>query len=111
MRPRCNICSNPRAINYKKHGKEYYRKFCSRCMVNSDKKRPLHWERSGYKKKLICDRCGYRAKNPIQLDVYHIDGDLRNCKLTNLKSVCANCQRVFGSLEHSWKTGDLIPDM
>jgi ribosomal protein S14 len=79
-------------------------------MVNSKKKRPLSWEKSGYKKKAICERCGFRSKNPIQLDVFHIDGSLINSKPTNLKTICANCQRLFGVVEKTWKTGDLVPD-
>ena len=79
-------------------------------MVSSKKKRPLSWEKSGYKKKLVCERCGYRAKSPIQLDVFHIDGSLLNNKPNNLKTICANCQRLFGVVEKNWRIGDLVPD-
>jgi len=110
MRPICIRCNSPRSINCIRNGKIYYRSLCNRCLKNSPKKRPLSWEKSGYTKKLVCDRCGYRAKSASQLDVFHIDGDLLNTKYNNLKTVCANCQRLFGSVEKSWKIGDLVPD-
>ena len=79
-------------------------------MVSSRKKRPLSWEKSGYRKKTICERCGFRAKNQIQLDVFHVDGSLLNNKTNNLKTICANCQRLFGVTEKQWRLGDLVPD-
>jgi predicted HNH restriction endonuclease len=42
--------------------------------------------------------------------VYHIDGDISNCKYSNLKTVCANCQRILHKLKQPWRRGDLTPD-
>ena len=50
-----------------------------------------------------------RGMKPNIFEIY-IDGDLLNTKYNNLKTVCANCQRLFGSVEKSWKIGDLVPD-
>ena len=58
----------------------------------------------------ICDRCGYTSEYDMQFNVYHIDGDRNNCAFTNLKSVCANCQRILHLVGMRWKQGDLTPD-
>lgn len=63
-----------------------------------------------YKKKLKCDRCGFASKYLDQFDIYHIDGNLKNFRFTNLKTVCANCQRLLHNVGLSWKQGDLTPD-
>jgi hypothetical protein len=42
--------------------------------------------------------------------VYHIDGNINNCKYANLKTVCANCQRLLHKIKLPWKRGDLTPD-
>jgi hypothetical protein len=43
-------------------------------------------------------------------NVFHIDGNLNNCKFNNLKTVCANCQRSLHLEGIRWKQGDLVPD-
>jgi Zn finger protein HypA/HybF involved in hydrogenase expression len=63
-----------------------------------------------YKKKTACDRCGFKSEDTNQLDVYHVDSDVSNCKYENLKTVCANCQRLLHKLKLPWKRGDLTPD-
>ena len=45
-----------------------------------------------------------------QFDVYHLDGDLNNCRPSNLKTICANCQRIIQKENYKWKQGDLTPD-
>ena len=42
--------------------------------------------------------------------VFHLDGDLQNCRPTNLKTICANCQRIMQKTGVRWKQGDLRPD-
>lgn len=39
-----------------------------------------------------CERCG--IDNKIVLEVHHIDGNRKNCKLENLKILCANCHLI-----------------
>lgn len=111
IRDLCQKCgSNPVAINYYKNGKAYYRSRCDHCSKGRKLTRPL-WALSGYKKKLKCDRCGYTSNHAIQFDVYYADGDLKNCRFDNLKTVCANCQRLLHKLKLPWRRGDLTPDL
>lgn len=65
---------------------------------------------NGYQKKLICDRCGFRAKSGAQILVYHLDGNLNNYDISNLKSVCLNCSIEVIKLELPWMVGDLVED-
>jgi hypothetical protein len=110
MRKLCKLCNErPQAINYHKNGVVYYRSKCDHC--NSGRKKGRSpWELSGYKKKSICERCGYLSKYAEQFNVFHIDGHLTNCRYTNLKTVCANCQRILHREGAKWRQGDLIPD-
>lgn len=68
------------------------------------------WHKAGYKKKPHCEKCGFKAKYREQLFVYYIDGNLNNNSLTNLKTVCANCQVEVAKEGLGWRQGDLIPD-
>ena len=114
-RPLCSKCkSRPSAFNYKKGNKTYYRKMCDKCIRLSKGKgvsSTATWQQHGYKKKAICEKCGFKAKHHAQLDVYHIDGDLRNSAINNLKTICANCQRIMTIEEFKWRQGDLMPDV
>jgi hypothetical protein len=65
---------------------------------------------SGYKKKPACDRCGFKARHTTQLLVYHVNGDLNDCELRNLKTVCLNCVVEITKLDLPWKRGDLEED-
>jgi hypothetical protein len=110
MRNLCKKCqARPVAVNYRKEGRAYYRSTCDHCSRGSNQSRPL-WILSGYKKKEACERCRFTSKSPEQFDVFHVDGDLRNCRPTNLKTICANCARVLHKEGVQWRRGDLIPD-
>lgn len=65
---------------------------------------------SGFKKRNICDRCGFRSKYASQISVYHMDGDLNNVEPRNLKCVCRNCQIEVAKSDLIWRSGDLVPD-
>ena len=67
-------------------------------------------QRSGYVKKKKCELCGFKAQDQIQLDVLFVDGNLRNTSMSNLKTVCANCQRLSSVRRLGWRLGDLIAD-
>ena len=82
---------------------------CDHCAKNYKTARPT-WLSTGYKKKTTCDRCGFVGTESEQFDVYHADGDINNCKYSNLKTVCANCQRLLHKLKVPWRRGDLTPD-
>jgi hypothetical protein len=112
-RPLCGACNKkPVAVNYTQRGKTYYRSRCDSCIR---KKRNIpapvpQWVKAGYKKKTVCERCGFKAKYKEQMFVYHIDGNLNNTALSNLKTVCANCQIEIAKEGLGWRQGDLVPD-
>ena len=109
----CEICGKkPVAVNYKMHGKTYYRSRCDTC-IRKKKNKPAskpRWMLGGYKRKPHCEKCGFNAKLKEQLFVYHIDGDLNNNSVLNLKTVCANCQYEIAREGLGWRQGDLVPD-
>jgi len=109
MRPLCKCGQRPAAINYYKNGRTYYRKLCEVCLKFGKPSVPK-WKLSGYKKKDVCEKCGFKSKHSEQFNVYHIDGDLNNSRMGNLKTICANCQRVLQKEGVRWKQGDLLPD-
>lgn len=110
MRKLCAKCNQrPAAVNYHKDGKTFYRTMCDHCSKGRGAGTPL-WSRSGYKKKSTCEKCGFQSKHLEQFNVFHIDGDLTNCRYTNLKTVCANCQRILFKEGFRWRQGDLKPD-
>lgn len=95
-RPDCPTCKQrPVSVNYYNYkGIPYFRSECSYCCrkkrdAKNALKDPLR--KSGYKKKLVCDRCGFKARLPEQIDVYYRDGDRQNVSPANLRSHCANC--------------------
>ena len=111
MRPLCVCKQRPAAINYKKDGKVYYRRKCEICLKGKTIGVGIpKWKLSGYLKKDTCEKCGFKSKHKEQFNVYHIDGDLNNCLPNNLKTVCANCQRIMQKQGVRWKQGDLTPD-
>ena len=114
VRPLCVECrSKPRAYAYRKQNKIYWRRLCDTCNRKKTKKRVggvTALQRSGYKKKNKCEICGFKAQHTVQLDVFFVDGNLRNTTESNLKTVCANCQRLSGVRRLGWRMGDLVAD-
>jgi hypothetical protein len=82
------------------------------CLRKNKKLKPPvpRWQTEGYKKKPACDRCGFKARFANQLLVYHIDGDLNNATVRNLRTVCRNCVEEIARTEVTWRAGDLEPD-
>jgi hypothetical protein len=110
MRGLCKTCQkNPVAINYYKKDKVFYRSQCDHCARGFRDNRPL-WKNIGYKKKLDCDRCGFKSPHAEVFNVFYVDGNLTNNQHSNLKTVCANCQRILHKTGVKWKQGDLRPD-
>lgn len=111
MRQLCIQCGErPSAINYYKNGKVYYRKKCDVCTRNATPRYP-RWYQSGYRKKNQCEKCGYTSGLSEQFNVFHIDGNLNNCRPKNLRTICANCQRILHKEGVTWKQGDLVPNV
>ena len=110
MRPLCKACNQrPRAIGCYRGDKIYYLSMCTHCRAKGRKAstpKP-RWQSSGYKKKLICDSCGFRAKYASQTLVYHVDGNLNNSELRNLKTICLNCVEIVKRSDPLWRRGDL----
>ncbi len=71
----CEVCHiNPRAVNYKRNGKTFYRSKCNSCLK--------HNSRAAFK----CVMCGFNAKYEEQLvPVSAIKAD---------ENVCLNCDVV-----------------
>ena len=112
-RPICPACQQRvRAVNYYKEDVPHYRSRCEVCIKKNKKVKPPlpRWQASGYKKKPACDRCGFKAKYPSQLFVFHIDGDLNNSGQRNLRTVCLNCSVEIKRSAVNWRRGDLEPD-
>lgn len=45
---------------------------------------------------LVCQRCGFVATDPVQIEVHHRDRNHRNNTPENLEWICCNCH----ALEH-----------
>lgn len=112
MRPLCQCGYRPAAINYRKGDKTYYRKKCEICLHQGKVGFGIpKWHRAGYRQKQQCDKCGHKSQHKEVFNVYHIDGDLNNCRFSNLKTICANCQRTLQKEDSKWRQGDLVPDL
>jgi hypothetical protein len=113
MRPICQACNQrPCAVNYIRGDVTHYRRRCETCQRRERgiKPREPRWKSAGYKKKPACDRCGFKARFASQLLIYHIDGDLNNVTVRNLRTVCRNCVEEIARTEVTWRAGDLEPD-
>ncbi len=110
MRPLCKCGERPRALNYYKEGKAYYRSLCETCMSKGLRAGVPRWKTAGYVIKSQCEKCGFKSKYPEIFRVFHVDGNLNNCRPANLKTVCSNCAQVLHKEGISWRQGDLIAD-
>jgi len=116
MRPICKQCNtNPRAIAYyRRNGKVQYRSVCEDCLKKpkpkTQKPPAAKWETSGYKKKMVCDLCKFRAQYSTQISVIYVDGNTNNNALINLRSVCLNCADATKRKTFTWRLGGLEPD-
>ena len=113
IRPFCKVCGkNPRAAAYYRNEKRYYRSRCEACIKRDRKEIPPvpRWKLNGYVKKATCDLCGFKCKYNTQITVFHIDGNLNNCELINLRSICLNCVEVVKRKMFTWRPGDLEVD-
>lgn len=92
---KCESCKeHPVTVNYVRNGRTYYRKVCYYCIKkkkqNKDQAIQL-LKKSGYKKKTVCDRCGFKSKTLDQIKIHFRDQNPYNVSLTNLRSYCVNC--------------------
>jgi len=110
MRPLCKCGLRPRAVNYRKNGKTYYRSLCEACSAHGEYHGIPRWYRAGYRMKKQCDKCGFKSAHREVFRVFHVDGNLDNCALRNLKTVCSNCTILLSKEGTTWKQGDLVAD-
>jgi hypothetical protein len=110
MRPLCKCGTRPRAINYKKDNKIYYRRLCEKCLAKGLYAGIPRWQRNGYKIKNHCEKCGFKSTHAEVFRVFHIDGNLDNCRPSNLKTICCNCAQVLSKEGITWTQGDLLAD-
>lgn len=54
-------------------------------------------------KKNYCERCGFIAEVPQQIEVDHKDGNKRNNNRDNLWCLCANCHRLKTHANNEWE--------
>ena len=112
-RPICLTCNQRSvAINYISNDKVRYRKVCDVCAKAGKKHKVVPaWYRTGYRKKQVCEKCGYKAKYPEkQTSVFHVDGNLKNNSPLNLKTVCLNCRVELAASKLPWREAPLTPD-
>lgn len=77
-----------------KLGFKRYLNLCSSCTkkkYNLPNKRPSPYRKY---KKISCEKCGFVAIHPCQLDVHHKDHNHKNNDENNLITLCANCHRL-----------------
>lgn len=115
MRPLCPTCNErPVAINYIKDDVPHYRSQCDSCARKGKKLKPKPplWFVKGYRKKPACELCGFAAKHiEKQMNVFHVDGNLKNVDRMNLKTVCLNCtQDIVSNRSFRWKAADVKAD-
>lgn len=113
IRPVCRECGrNPCAPNYWRDGVRHWRTRCAACEAKRRGKTPpkAKWATGGYRKKSQCDLCGFKSKWSSQITVWHINGNLNDVALTNLRSVCLNCVEEVKRKLFTWNRGDLTPD-
>lgn len=98
------VCQNcgilPKAYNYKKDGKIYYRNVCDRCSRSKSTTSIPKWMMQGYKKSGTCDCCGYKAEFKEQLLVHELN--------QSFKTICLNCQ-MAANLGKKLKFKSILP--
>ncbi|WP_243299139.1 HNH endonuclease signature motif containing protein [Bacillus litorisediminis] len=79
---------------WRKDGSPRFHSKCRYCqgIPNGSNRKDANY--GNYKKKKYCEKCGFVAEYPCQLDIDHIDGDRTNGDSSNLQTLCANCHRV-----------------
>lgn len=91
-RPLCKHCrvSLAKPNGKSKHGFQKWHKYCASCA------KAAYNSKFGYllHKKNKCEKCGFIPEDKCQLDVVYKNGDKKNKDKSNLKTLCANCNRL-----------------
>lgn len=92
-RPLCENCkvqlAKPNGTS--KHGFTKWHKYCSSCAKS------IYSPKFGHRlnKKNKCEKCGFEADDKCQLDIVYKDGNKKNKERSNLRTLCANCNRLY----------------
>ncbi len=91
-RPLCELCkvSLAKQNGVSKHGFKKWHKYCSSCAKASYNPKNGHL----LNKKNKCEKCGFVPEDKCQLDIVYKDGDKKNKTKSNMKTLCANCNRL-----------------
>ena len=93
----CVICGTGLQLkDYRKGREGKFMAYCRPCKRRLYQKHSRRGKVDAYRKhkKDHCERCGFVAEDPVQLDVDHKDGDRSNDDPNNLQTLCANCHRL-----------------
>jgi 5-methylcytosine-specific restriction endonuclease McrA len=88
-------CGCGNLVAYKgldEQGRKRWKSRCMACMKHGQRTKNDH-----------CNKCGFVAEDPIQLDVDHIDGNPSNNDPSNTQTLCANCHRLKTKQNMDWK--------
>lgn len=81
----CKCCGiRPRAVNYIKNNRTFYRSKCDVCLEGKNEFRVPAWKIEGYTKNKSCEICNFAAKFTEQLTVI--------TEKRKYKTICLNCQ-------------------
>lgn len=92
-RPLCIVCklSLAKSNGVSKHGFKKWHKYCSSCAKSA------YDNRYGFllHKKNKCEKCNFIPQDKCQLDIFYKDNNSKNKDKNNLKTLCANCSRLY----------------
>ena len=92
-RPFCENCktSLAKSNGVSKHGFKKWHKYCSTCA------KAAYNDKFGFllHKKDKCESCEFAAEDTCQLDIVYKDGNSKNKAESNIKTLCANCNRLY----------------
>jgi hypothetical protein len=90
----CKNCGiRPKAINYVKNDKIFYRSKCEVCLSGNNEFKIPAWKRDGYVKNKKCEQCGFLSKFTEQTTVV--------IEKKKYKTICLNCQIEIKLTERS----------
>lgn len=91
-RPLCTHCKaqlvKPNGIS--KYGFTKWHKYCVDCSKGA------YNTKFGYllHKKNKCEKCGFMPEDKCQLDIVYKDSNKKNKEKNNIRTICANCNRI-----------------
>jgi hypothetical protein len=94
--PSRSLCGNCKVSPVKpngtsKNGFKKWHKYCASCA------KAAYDKKFGYllDKKNTCEQCDFIPQDKCQLDRIYLDGNTKNKLTANIKTLCANCNRIY----------------